>query len=95
MCWAWLLLLSGETQGQDSVDKTLRVLTFRRHCLFFFCFFFAPQCVVCFGADPDDGLVLLGYMQSPGRPRAPAPPAGEELLGTESQLWGSGEVPTL
>lgn len=39
----WLLLLSGETQGQDCVDKTLRVLTFQPHCLFLV---FAPQCIL-------------------------------------------------
>lgn len=45
---------------------------------------------------PDDGVVLLRHMQSPGSPGTPVPLAGEGLLlGPESQLWGSGEVPTL
>lgn len=93
----WLLFLSGETQGQDCVDKTLRVLTFQPCCLFFFFFpAFAPLLAsVLFGGGPDDGVVLLRHMQSPGSPDTPASPAGEGLLGAESQLWGSGEVPTL
>ena len=93
----WLLLLFGETQGQDCVDKTLRVLTFQPYCLFSFPFFFSLSFLasVLFGGDPDDGVVLLGHMQSPGSPGTPVSLAGEGLLGAESQLWGSGEVPTL
>lgn len=95
----WLHLLFGETQGQDCVDKTLRVLTFQLCCLFSFFYFFlnfAPLLAsVLFGGGPDDGVVLLRHMQSPGSPGTPASLAGEGLLGPESQLWGSGEVPIL
>lgn len=36
-------MLSGETQGQDFVDKSLRVLTFQPYCLFLV---FAPRCIL-------------------------------------------------
>lgn len=45
MCWVWLLLLPGETQGQDFVDKTLRVLTFQPY-FFLLLLIFAPWCVL-------------------------------------------------
>ncbi len=65
--------------------------------VFFFYFsIFAPLLAsVLFGGGPDDGVVLLRHMQSPGSPGTPFSLAGEGLLGDESQLWGSGEVPTL
>lgn len=87
----WLLLPPGETQGQDCLDKTPRVLTFQPCCLFLV---FAPQCV--FGARPDDEVEFLRPMQSPGSPGTRVSLAEERgLLGDESQLRGSGEVTTL
>lgn len=86
----WLLLLSGETQGQDCVDKNPEGFDISASLSFF-----SFRSSVHFGAGPDDGVVLLRHMQSPGSPGTPVSLAGEGLLGAESQLWGSGEVPTL
>lgn len=63
---------------------------------FFFFLIFAPLLAsVLFGKGPNDLVVLLRHMQSPGSSGAPVSLAGEELLGSQSQLWGSGEVSTL
>lgn len=84
-------------QSSDCVDKTPRVLTFQ---FFSSSWSFAPlfASVHFLEGSPNDGLVLLRHMPSPGSSGAPVCLEGEKLLlllGAEDHLWGSGEVPAL